>query len=126
MMASRTGRAAPSALLELRIVQLLQSGVQLFARRGQVLQEFNVPIEMDDESLVLVFAHQVFQKGVAGDALLLQDPPLTHAGVHQQAKGEREIGFLGEVANRLRTAVFLPVSYTHLRAHETDSYLVCR
>ena len=24
------------------------------------------------------------------------------------------------------TANYLPVSYTHLRAHETDSYLVCR
>src|SRR5664279_5915160 len=24
------------------------------------------------------------------------------------------------------TIVFSPVSYTHLRAHETDSYLVCR
>src|SRR5665647_1286769 len=23
-------------------------------------------------------------------------------------------------------ALFIPVSYTHLRAHETDSYLVCR
>src|SRR5664279_6187650 len=99
MMASRTGRAASSALLELRIVQLLQSGVQLLTRGGQVLQEFNVPIEMDDECLVLVFAHQVLQKGVAGDALLLQDAPLTHAGVHQQAKGEREIGLFGKVAN---------------------------
>ena len=26
----------------------------------------------------------------------------------------------------LATAVTIPVSYTHLRAHETDSYLVCR
>src|SRR5664279_6030328 len=24
------------------------------------------------------------------------------------------------------TDFFMPVSYTHLRAHETDSYLVCR
>ena len=23
-------------------------------------------------------------------------------------------------------AAYMPVSYTHLRAHETDSYLVCR
>ena len=61
---------------------------------------------MDDECLVLVFAHQVFQKGVAGDTLLLQHAPLAHAGVHQQAEREREIGFFGEVADRLRTAVF--------------------
>ena len=25
-----------------------------------------------------------------------------------------------------RNAAHMPVSYTHLRAHETDSYLVCR
>ena len=27
---------------------------------------------------------------------------------------------------RAGTALLIPVSYTHLRAHETDSYLVCR
>src|SRR5665647_544717 len=27
---------------------------------------------------------------------------------------------------RLSSRRFYPVSYTHLRAHETDSYLVCR
>src|SRR5680860_1403660 len=29
-------------------------------------------------------------------------------------------------AGTVSRAVVLPVSYTHLRAHETDSYLVCR
>ena len=28
--------------------------------------------------------------------------------------------------NKLTLTRILPVSYTHLRAHETDSYLVCR
>ena len=32
-----------------------------------------------------------------------------------------------EHANDLRNEInYIPVSYTHLRAHETDSYLVCR
>ena len=62
---------------------------------------------MDDECLVLVLAHQVLQKGIAGDALLLQHASLTHAGVDQQTEREREIGLFGEVANRLRAAVFL-------------------
>src|SRR5680860_1810965 len=35
-------------------------------------------------------------------------------------------GDIGAVAHVGRTATVLPVSYTHLRAHETDSYLVCR
>src|SRR5665647_3980652 len=29
-------------------------------------------------------------------------------------------------SQELRVACLTPVSYTHLRAHETDSYLVCR
>ena len=30
------------------------------------------------------------------------------------------------VFEAIRMAAVTPVSYTHLRAHETDSYLVCR
>src|SRR5664279_6210578 len=30
------------------------------------------------------------------------------------------------IARLVRSATMVPVSYTHLRAHETDSYLVCR
>ena len=33
---------------------------------------------------------------------------------------------LGAGASRRRRELFYAVSYTHLRAHETDSYLVCR
>ena len=43
------------------------------------------------------------------------------------------LGLCGSVANllltqsyRLAEASLVTVSYTHLRAHETDSYLVCR
>src|SRR5665647_965932 len=36
-------------------------------------------------------------------------------------------GFIYEPGkNRYRYVLIRPVSYTHLRAHETDSYLVCR
>src|SRR5665647_3044000 len=34
--------------------------------------------------------------------------------------------YLVERLDRLGTHILTPVSYTHLRAHETDSYLVCR
>src|SRR5665647_1064688 len=30
------------------------------------------------------------------------------------------------LVRRNKSQYFVPVSYTHLRAHETDSYLVCR
>src|SRR5680860_759421 len=32
----------------------------------------------------------------------------------------------GAVYTLLSNTIAIPVSYTHLRAHETDSYLVCR
>src|SRR5665647_1865193 len=33
---------------------------------------------------------------------------------------------VGLYVTRITKEGYLPVSYTHLRAHETDSYLVCR
>src|SRR5665647_564552 len=38
----------------------------------------------------------------------------------------RDLRFTGDVWAMAEGTVFFPVSYTHLRAHETDSYLVCR
>ena len=34
--------------------------------------------------------------------------------------------YMGKIAYGRRRTEKKPVSYTHLRAHETDSYLVCR
>ena len=31
-----------------------------------------------------------------------------------------------QLSNQTEAAIYISVSYTHLRAHETDSYLVCR
>src|SRR5680860_684137 len=54
--------------------------------------------------------------------------PWESMSVHNGSIG---IGFPNPAAARLPTrppafGSWLPVSYTHLRAHETDSYLVCR
>src|SRR5664279_2626365 len=42
--------------------------------------------------------------------------PLTQTGCKSAHHG----------SNTTRNQIPIPVSYTHLRAHETDSYLVCR
>src|SRR5680860_217059 len=44
------------------------------------------------------------------------DPEVHEAAVAPAEGGEGPLAVVGEI----------PVSYTHLRAHETDSYLVCR
>ena len=37
------------------------------------------------------------------------------------------VAFISNIENdRVKMNLRVPVSYTHLRAHETDSYLVCR
>src|SRR4051812_27677663 len=60
---------------------------------------------MDDECFVLAFAHDVSQKGEAGNALWFDEAALAAAGVNQQTKRQRKIGLFREVADRLRPAV---------------------
>lgn len=62
---------------------------------------------MDDEGFVLVLAQDLVQKGPAGAALLAEHVAHAHAGIDQQAEGERQVGLAREVADRLRVAVFL-------------------
>ena len=62
-------------------------------------------VEVNDEGLVLVFAQHVIEKGVAGAALLVQNAPLAHARVHEQAERQGKIGFLREITDRLRMPV---------------------
>ena len=60
----------------------------------------------------------------------------TGKAISSAAKGAAAGGPYGAVAGavwagrkhigKIIVAVIAPVSYTHLRAHETDSYLVCR
>jgi len=56
---------------------------------------------MDDEGFVLVFAQNVIEEGMAGREFLIEDAALAQAGVHEEAEGEREIGFLGKVGDGL-------------------------
>ena len=54
------------------------------------------------------------------------DAKKTAAEVVQLVGGTENISSVAHCMTRLRFVVKDPVSYTHLRAHETDSYLVCR
>src|SRR5680860_23831 len=40
--------------------------------------------------------------------------------------GQRPVVLVQSLVGALGLVAIVPVSYTHLRAHETDSYLVCR
>ena len=71
------------------------------------MQKFHFAIEVNHERLVLVFAKHVIEESVAGVALLVEDAALAHAGIHQQAQGERKIGVRREIGNCLRMAVLL-------------------
>ena len=58
------------------------------------------------------FPRKIYDVKMFGDTLLMETE--SPAG---------EDGFPGNLKVSVR---YIPVSYTHLRAHETDSYLVCR
>jgi len=85
----------------LRRADLIDGSLELLTRRSEVLEKFDLVIEMDDEGFVLVLAEDVIEKGATGGELLIKDAALAEAGVDQQAKGEREIGFLGEISDGL-------------------------
>src|SRR5664279_6333663 len=59
------------------------------------------------------------------DAVLIVDETgFVKKGRHSAGVKRQYSGTAGRIENS-QVGVF-PVSYTHLRAHETDSYLVCR
>src|SRR5665647_1895683 len=47
-------------------------------------------------------------------------------GLHQKLDYFQDLGVTSILLLPISQSVYYPVSYTHLRAHETDSYLVCR
>ena len=102
---------APASVPGARIVfgrrdlQQPQRGFQFLVRRGQVLQQLHLAIEVNQEGLVLV-AQQVGEKAAAGVALIRQNAPLAHAGIHQQPQRQRQIGLARKIRDRLRAPVF--------------------
>jgi hypothetical protein len=60
---------------------------------------------MDDECLIL-FPQDAIEENVAGVAFLRENAADAHAGVHEEAEGEGEIGLLGKILDGLRVAIF--------------------
>ena len=82
---------------ELRGLQRLQRGAQLFMRRSQVLRQLHLAVEVDDKGFVLFFPQHLRQKALTGIALFVEDASLAHAGIDQHAERQREVGFAGEI-----------------------------
>jgi len=95
-------------------------------RRSEILQKFHVAVEVNDKSLILVFAHHLIQEALTGASFLAEHAPLTHACVHQQAKRQGEIGLAGEVTNGLGTTVFRECEVIFAKAVDDLSMLVTR
>jgi hypothetical protein len=100
-------RTSSARLRELWPTQLIERRFQLLPRRSQILQQLHLVVEVNHESLVLIFAQQVIEESVAGVALLVQDAALAHAGIHQQPQSKRKVGIRREVTDCLRMAVLL-------------------
>ena len=64
----------------------VQRFLQLLMGRGQVLQQFHLSVEVNDEGFVLILAGHLVKKTMAGAALLIEHTALTEASVDQQAK----------------------------------------
>ena len=83
-----------------------QSVVQFLARRREILQQLHFAIEVNDERAILVRAEHLAEEAIAGGALFGQEAALADAGIDQEAERQGQAGFLGEIADGLRAAVF--------------------
>src|SRR6516162_8548178 len=117
-MASGTARAAgpvsaASAAAGLRVFGGLEGSQrvrQFLMRRSQILQQFHLAVEVNDESAVAIFADHLIKKATAGAALLIEHTALAPASVDKQPQRQWEVGLATEVMDGLSTAV--------LREHE--------
>ena len=106
--ATATGGTATGAGLRiLRRVELIDGREEFLTVRGEVLEEFDLAIEMNEESLIFVHPQDAIEESAAGDALLVKNLALAEAGVGKQAEGKREVGLLGKVGDGLGLAVLL-------------------
>jgi len=62
---------------------------------------------MDHEGLVLVLAHDLFEKPIAGRAFLFEHARHAEAGIDQQAECQRQIRLAREVFDGLWTAIVI-------------------
>jgi hypothetical protein len=85
--------------------QLIEPLTQQPRGAGVVLQQFGFFAEADEEGFVLLTQDLGEELG-GGIALDIDQVPLAAADVHQEADGEREVGFPGEILDDLGFALF--------------------
>jgi hypothetical protein len=88
-------------------LQRPKSGLQFVTRGSEILEQLHLSVKMNDECLVFGSSEHLIQETLARRSLLIQNIPLTHAGVDKQSKREGKVGFLRKIANRLRATIFL-------------------
>ena len=85
--------------------------MQLFARRGKVLEQFDLAVEVEEKGLVglrscLGIGRQHLVHELAGRlALVLHGARQAAAGVHQQSKAEGQVRLPRKALDGLRTAI---------------------
>ena len=80
---------------------LLRASRSRRGRVGEILQQVGFDIEADDKRQVL--GAQNLAQEIGADFLLhLQNPLLAAAGIDQNAQGQRQIGFGGEILDGLQ------------------------
>ena len=102
---SSRGATARAGLGKLRGVDLIDGGLEFLARGGEVLEEFDFVIEMDEEGFVFAFAEDAIEEGTAGGAFLVEEAALAEAGVDEEAESERKVGLFSEIGDGLGVGV---------------------
>lgn len=85
----------------------MKAGAKFVAGIGEVLEEFDFAIEMNEEGLVFIGAKHFGEESIGGVAFAIEDAALAERSVDKKAESEREITFFGEVGDGLRVAVFV-------------------
>jgi hypothetical protein len=88
----RRRSAAPSAVaVGSGRLQRRKSGLQFITRGSEILEQLHFSVKMNDECLVFGSSQHLIQETLAGRSLLIENIPLTHAGVDQQAEREGKV-----------------------------------
>ncbi len=86
-------------------LQAVEPFLQGARRAGDVLQQFRIGAEADQERDILLLQHAREERGACAP-FGLDQIALAARDIDQQADRERKISFTGEVLDRLRRAVF--------------------
>ena len=117
---------ASSNFFKTQLLPTLQS--EMLAINDQITQLVNqAPDTMDEPPAVNRLLNIQNDANAYGRLLtLLQDTPTSWDDLRQAFAAVTLMGWGKGEDGKGKNFTSKPVSYTHLRAHETDSYLVCR